>query len=57
MDLRKKEHPAYPSFPGPQGKELFVNNTSYKRHVSRIYKEFLQLNNKKTTLSKNGQRI
>lgn len=31
-----------------EGEEIFVNNTSDKRLASRIHKELLQVNNKKS---------
>jgi len=41
----------------PQKKKVFANHIFDKGTVPRIHKEHSQLNNKKTTQFKNGQRI
>ena len=37
--------------------DIFVNDTSYKRFISKIYKEFIQLNTKEKPIQLNWQRI
>jgi len=38
-------------------KKIFANEVTNKESISKIYKQLMQLDIKKTTQSKNGQKI
>ena len=47
---KTKRHPM-------EWERIFAKDTTYKRLVSKIYKELLKLNTQETNKSKNGQKI